>query len=460
MVISFRLFFSYSNLNDRESPRVFAQGSRAITKYCAAYLSLSTMSTPRVLISGASVAGPALAYWLVRAGCRVTIVERAPTLRTAGQGLDVRDTAREVIKRMGIFDLMKERSSHEEGIEIVDSNNHCFARFVVDNESGNGDSGTCDIEILRGELAGILFDITKNDVSYIFGDMVESMKHTEKEVDVRFTNGTPAATFDLVVAADGLRSKIRGMTFGNDQSHIRSLGSYISYFSIPRTAIDTMWARVHWVKGGRVVVMRPDNVGLTRAFLMLTAYEKSDERLSRLKEASKTGVQAQKELTFDLFKDADWETPRILDGMYQSDDFYLQHVAQVRLDRWSSGRVTMVGDAAYAPSPFSGMGTSLAFLGAYVLAGEISRQPGNIPDALNSYERILRPHVESIQKLAPGVPWIAQPQSILGIRLLESVIWGAGILSDSWLSRVLGKIPKFLPFSNKRFHLPDYVAFK
>jgi 2-polyprenyl-6-methoxyphenol hydroxylase-like FAD-dependent oxidoreductase len=141
------------------------------------------MSEPRVLVSGASVAGPALAYWLVRAGCKVTVVERGPSLRSAGQGIDVRDAARDVVKRMGIFDRIRDRSSHEEGMEYVDSNNDCYARFRVD-KSGKGNSMTSDIEILRGELAGILFDITKDSVSYIFGDMVKSLEETDKEVNV------------------------------------------------------------------------------------------------------------------------------------------------------------------------------------------------------------------------------------------------------------------------------------
>ena len=117
--------------------------------------------------------------------------------------------------------------------------------------------------------------------------------------------------------------------------------------------------------------------------------------------------------------------------MHESDDFYLQHVAQVRLDRWSSGRVTVVGDAGYAPSPFAGMGTSLAFIGAYVLAGEISRQPNDIPAALESYERVLRPYVESIQQLPPGVPWIALPQSTLGVRVFQTIYVGCrGAVQD------------------------------
>lgn len=137
------------------------------------------MLKPRILISGASVAGPALAYWLVRAGCKVTVVERAPSLRSVGQGLDVCDAARDVIKRMGISDRIRDKSSHEEGLEFADSNNRCFARFDVD-KSGKGESITCDVEILRGELAGILFDVTNEDFFYIFGDVVESLEETDK----------------------------------------------------------------------------------------------------------------------------------------------------------------------------------------------------------------------------------------------------------------------------------------
>lgn len=208
------------------------------------------------------------------------------------------------------------------------------------------------------------------------------------------------------------------------------------------------------------MVLRPDNMGRTRAFLGLTAYEKSDERLIRLNKASKEGISAQKALVQELFQDADWEISRILKGMHESDDFYMQDIGQVRLDRWSSGRVTVVGDAGYAPSPYTGMGTSIAFIGAYILAGEISRQPNNIPAALESYERVLRPYVESIQKLAPGVPWIGYPQSKLGVRALETVVWGASVLSGTGIDTLFSKLAALLQISEKPFDLLEYEAFR
>ena len=416
------------------------------------------MPKPKILISGASVAGPALAYWLVRAGCQVTVVERASSLRWAGQGIDIRDAGRDVAKRMGIWQRIRDQSSHEEGIEVFSSKNRCIARFGVD-ESGKGESFTSDVEILRGELGRILYDVTREDASYIFGEMVESLEETENEVRVSFANGTTAATFDLVVAADGLGSKIRSMAFGEDSSHIRSLDSYIAYFSVPKGSEDLAWAKLHWFTKGRTVMIRPDNVGRTRAFLGVTAYDSSDERIARLAKASTEGVPAQKALLQELFQNNDWEVPRLLKGMNESDDFYLQHIAQVRLDHWSKGRVAMLGDAGYCPSPFTGMGTSLAFIGAYVLAGEISRQPDNITAALEAYERVLQPYVQDVQKLPPGIPWLINPQSAMGVRALENFAWGAKLLSRLGIGTLFSKLAEHFP-AGKKFQLPDYEAFR
>lgn len=413
-----------------------------------------------VLISGASIAGPALAYWLIRAGCRVTVVERAPTLRSAGQGVDIRDSAREVVKQMGIFDTIRNKSSHEEGLRLVDGDNRMLASFGVDLESGNGDSPTSDVEILRGELAGILFDETKEDVSYIFGDMIQSLEETEGSTRVTFANGTPTTAYDLVVAADGMGSKTRELVFGKGSAQIKSLNSYVSYFSVPIGSTDSMWARVHWIPGGRNISVRPDNVGRTRAFMTVTAYDGADPRLVRFAKAAKEGISAQKALVQEMFQDGDWEVPRLLEGMHVSTDFYMQHVAQVRLERWSSGRVTVVGDAGYAPSPFTGMGTSLAFIGAYVLAGEISRQPHDVRAALESYERVLRPYVESVQKLPPGIPWLVNPQSKIGVRVLETFGWICGKVAGTWISAFFTKLGDFVPAGNLPFTLPEYEAFK
>ena len=190
-----------------------------------------------------------------------------------------------------------------------------FASFGVDDESCQGDSFTSDVEILKGELAGILYNVTKDDVSYIFGDMVESLEETETEVRVHFAQGTPTTAFDLVVAADGISSKIRSMAFGSDSTHIKSLNTYVTYFSIPHSDTDTMWSRSHWITKGRNIMLRPDRMGTVRAFKMLSCWDKTDGRVGRLEKASKEDTAAQKALDQDLFQDGDWEIPRILKGM-------------------------------------------------------------------------------------------------------------------------------------------------
>ncbi|PQE31308.1 hypothetical protein CJF32_00001888 [Rutstroemia sp. NJR-2017a WRK4] len=406
------------------------------------------MSKPHILISGASVAGPALAYWLIRAGCRITVVERAPALRTTGQGIDIQKSARDVVKKMGIFERIRERSSKEEGTEIVAADNRPIARFAVDLESGN--SVTSDVEILRGELAKILYEVTCDDVRYVFGDMVESLEELEGGVRVGFANGMPEETFDLVVAADGIGSKIRRMVFGRDAANVRSLNAYVSYFSVPLGDTDTMWSRAYWVPGGRCTYLRPDNVGRTRAFLSVTAYDGSDPRLARFEKVAKEGIPAQKELVREIFSDIGWEVPRVLDGL----------LVQLRMKSWSKGRVSLVGDSGFAPSPFTGMGTSLAFIGAYVLAGEISKQLDNIPAALDEYEKVLRPYVEDVQSLPWGIPWIVNPQSAWGVKVWKTFLRGLGFLENTGVLGLLLKAAKYLPSRGKKFELPEYEAFK
>lgn len=101
----------------------------------------------------------------------------------------------------------------------------------------------------------------------------------------------------------------------------------------------------------------------------------------------------------DAFAGDGWRTGEIIDTLPDADDLYFDTVSQVRMDRWSSGRVALVGDAAYAPAFLSGQGTSIAIAGAYVLASELVRhdQPER---AFAAYERSLRGYVERNQKLA------------------------------------------------------------
>ncbi|GLW89657.1 FAD-dependent monooxygenase [Actinokineospora globicatena] len=377
----------------------------------------------RVLISGASIAGPALAYWLHRYGMSPTVVERATEMRLGGQTVDLRGAGRTVIERMGLEQAARERITHEEGVHFVDDRDHVRASFG--SESLDGDGFVTELELLRGELADLLYQRTRDDTEYVFGDEITGLTETGDGVDVTFRTG-PYRRFDLVVLADGFRSRTRDLVFA-DIARTRSFGLYTAYFTIPRAESDGSWARWYNAPGRRVVLLRPDNQGTTRASLNFLSAHKGIDRLQ---------TPAQKEFLRRHYAGAGWETPRVLDGMDGSPDFYFESVGQMHLQRWSRGRIVVVGDAGYCASPLSGMGTSLALVGAYVLAGELSRHAGH-RDAFQAYETILRPYVTQAQKVSWFAPRIASPKSRTGIRALHTA---AGIATNPRFSRLVSRV--------------------
>ncbi|SFO86100.1 FAD-dependent monooxygenase [Amycolatopsis rubida] len=389
-----------------------------------------------VLISGASIAGPALAYWLHRHGMTATVIERAPELRLGGQTVDLRGAGRTVIERMGLEQAARDRVTHEEGLRFVDDRDRVRASFASD--ALDGDGFVTELELLRGELADLLHQHTREDTRYVFGDEITGLTDTGDGVDVTFRTG-PDQRFDLVVLADGFRSRTRDLVFA-DLASTRSFGLYTAYFTIPRTGSDARWARWHNVPGRRVVLLRPDNQGTTRATLSFLHPEPGLDRLR---------APAQQDFLRRHYADAGWETPRVLEAMGDAPDFYFESVGQMRLRRWSRGRIAAVGDAAYCASPLSGMGTSLALAGAYVLAGELSRHPGH-REAFRSYETIMRPYVAQAQNVSWLAPRLASPKTRTGIRLLTTA---ARLAAHPRVSRVTAR------FANPpadAVDLPDY----
>jgi 2-polyprenyl-6-methoxyphenol hydroxylase-like FAD-dependent oxidoreductase len=395
-----------------------------------------------ILISGAGIAGPTLAFWLVRYGMKVTVIERAPQLRTAGQTIDIRGAGLEVVKKMGLEDIIRAKTTQEQGINFVDRENRIQAAFPV--ETMGGQSFVSEIEIVRGELATLLYDQTCNDVEYIFGDKITAIVDRGDRVQVSFAKEADR-DFDLIVIADGQSSKTRELFFDTSTSPIYRLGQYTSYFSIPYEESDGTWSRWYNAPGGRVVMLRPDGKGTTttRAFLTISSSPNGLEKLD---------VDGQKAEIHKLFADAGWETPRVLSAMEKSTDFYLQEVAQVKMDTWSKGRVVLLGDAAYCPSPISGMGTSVAIVGAYILAGEIARHEDH-KDAFASYETLLRPYITKAQSLPPGAPRFATPQTEWGIYILNTVL---SVVSFGVRVGVARFFKRFLSPPAESIKLPTY----
>jgi len=394
------------------------------------------MNQRTVLISGAGIAGPAVAFWLSRYGVRPVVIERADKLRLGGQNVDIRGAGRIVVRRMGIEKEILAATTGEKGLRFVDARNTTKAEFPAGTSDSDG--FTAELEILRGELAGILYNQTQNDTEYVFGDHITDVREHDDRITVFFAKGKPR-DFDLVIAADGIRSRTRALVFGSE-AEIRELGLYMAYFTIPRIASDDAWWSWYNAPKRRVISLRPDNVGTTRALISFISEPRGYERL---------GVEEQKNILCKLFADAGWEAPRILAALKDSTDVYFESIGQVHAPRWSRGRVALVGDAGYCPSPISGMGTSLAFVGAYVLAGEIGKNE-NYREAFASYERIMRPYVQRAQQLPPGAPGLAHPNTNMGIAIFHGC---ARIAAMIQATGVMNKL--FTPTADK-FELPDY----
>jgi 2-polyprenyl-6-methoxyphenol hydroxylase-like FAD-dependent oxidoreductase len=396
------------------------------------------MNQKKILISGASIAGPTLAFWLNRFGFTTTIVERNDSLRLGGQNIDIKGAAQQIAQLMGIEDEIRAADTGELGVRFVDKNEITKAELP----KGESEIGTSELEILRGDLAQILYNHTKDDTEYLFGNQTVSLDEFENGIKVSFQNGEER-TFDLVICADGIRSRTRFLIFG-DEPVVRFLNLYISYFTIPKTPSDSRWARWYNATGSRVIFIRPDNVGTARASFSFLSEPKGYEQKS---------LAEQKEILKQKFADAGWEATRILATLDNDTEIYFDGISQVIAPNWSKGRCAMTGDAAFCPSPLSGMGASLSMVGAYILAGELSRH-SDYKQAFAGYEKLLRPYVNEIQKLPPGVPHLAHPKSQIGISIFNTVI---NIIS----SKVVKKIASLFTKKNKSstddsIVLPEY----
>lgn len=395
------------------------------------------MTAPlNVLVCGASVAGPALAYWLQRAGHRVTVVERSAEFRRGGQNVDVRGAGRVVLREMGMEADVLAAGTGEVGLRFVDEAGAVLAEFPAG--SGDSDGPTAEAEILRGELSRLLVEAGGPDVEYIVGDYITGLHQEAEHVTVDFANGA-VRQFDLVAVAEGTRSRTRDLVF--DQVQFRDLGLYTAYGTIPRTAGDDDWWRWFNAPGGRTITLRPDNVGTTRVTLSFLSppggYEDMDPRDQRAALRRR-------------FAGAGWEAARILDALDSDAELYVDHMTQVLASRWSSGRVVLLGDAAWCATPLSGMGTTLAVTGAYVLAGELARHDDH-SQAFLSYENRMRPAVSRAQKLPPGTPRLAHPKSRVGVAALRTALR----LSRSAPARFVADRIDF-GSAGEEFELPQY----
>lgn len=392
----------------------------------------------KVLVSGASIAGPTLAFWLAKYGFNVTVVERSKSLRLGGQNLDVRGAGRAIARMMGVEKEILAANTGEIGLQFVNKDNQVEAAFPRDGVDGF----TSEAEILRGDLVNILYNRTKDDVTYVFGKYITAINQDDDSVKVTYSDDV-AEVFDLLVAADGVRSSTRQLIFG-DEPEIKFIGLYNAWYTIPKKETDTKWARWYTAPGSRVMVIRPDNHGTVRASFSFLSNNTSYQKLSNSE---------QKKILKEKLSGAGWEADRLMEEIEKNDDVYFDGISQVYAPKWFNGRTGMIGDAAYCPTPLTGMGTTLAMVGAYLLAGELSRHEKH-EEAFVAFEKRMRPFVEDVQRLPPGVPWLAHPKSKFGVAVVNAI---AGILASSpvkKISKLFGSKEKDV--TKDKIELPDF----
>ena len=406
------------------------------------------MARLNVLISGGGIAGNAIALMLVRQGHRCTVVERFPKLRTSGLQIDLRGHGIEVLKRIKLEEAFRARAAKEEGMQIVDKNGRRRAFFPA-NKPGTGAKGgaqnfTSEYEIMRGDLAQLLWEQARDvGTKFIFGTSITSIESQpsagdHEEVQVTFENGDKGS-YDLLIGADGVHSRTRRMLLADptyphkvDPAHPNGFypitGTYIGYFTVPMPIEpgEQYVATIYMATGGRGVMTRrndPDN-------LQVYAGGKGG-----IFDGVKRGdVPAEKAAIRNQLQGAGWKVEQMLDGMDKSDNFYCERLGLVKIPKWSNtaGNVVLLGDAAYCPSVNTGMGTTSALVGAYVLSREIEKHCGGelgakgLRAALEGYETKFRPFMDQVQE---GVLEDKGPSAPSGEWGLTVFYWLAAVMA-------------------------------
>ncbi|KAF2634161.1 FAD/NAD(P)-binding domain-containing protein [Massarina eburnea CBS 473.64] len=426
---------------------------------------MSMQKPHSILISGAGVAGTTLALALARHPTMnpkpiITLIERSPVPRTTGQAIDIRGPGVKVIRKLGIEEKIRAKHTTETGITFLGRGGQQIARFDTTGDADNQSFSTSEFEVLRGELVQLLMEETEEarkksgtEVKTVYGELIESLNDEKDGVTVNFANGKlESQKFDAVIATDGTGSRTRSMIFPEHKSLdcVKPLGFYIAYFTVPRLEHDTdLWQWYH-AAGGLAIHMRPHRNKKTMG-VYLSIVLPSKVQSPEIEAVIAKGVDAQKEMLRDRFKNAGWQIDRVLKEMDTTEDFYFQQSALVVTPKWASGRCAILGDAAFAAM---GVGTSNAMIGAYMISGELanvkSNDAGEIAAALARYESGLRPLAGKNQMPPPGFPQLANPQTEWGIGVFHAVAKTVA------LTRLDKLLMKFGEPSEDAWKLPEY----
>jgi 2-polyprenyl-6-methoxyphenol hydroxylase-like FAD-dependent oxidoreductase len=361
----------------------------------------------KVLISGASIAGPVLAYWLSTRGFDVTVVERAPALRkTGGHAIDLFRPAMEISERMGVLPRIEARAT---GTAVLTAHRPWASRPArIDYLKLERAMSDRHVEIMRDDLSEIYYGATRDAVEYQFDDQITSISD---DGDVTFTHGVPRR-FDVVVGADGLHSGVRRLTYGDDVAE-SFLGGYLSVVSVPKSLAHDGEMTGYFEPGRVAMVYTAEHLDDARAVFIF--------RPTSPLEYDHRDVPRQKDQLRTAFAGTSAEVDTWLDEVDRTPTFYFDAITQLEMTSWSRGRVTLVGDAGYCPGPAVGGSTSLAVYGAYVLAAELARADGDHTAAFAAYERTMMPSVLGSRRLARVNAKTIVPATRWGVRALVGI---------------------------------------
>ncbi len=358
----------------------------------------------KILVSGASIAGPVLSYWLTRHGYDVTVVERAPVLRkTGGHAVDLFRPAMEISERMGVLSRIEE---HATGTRVLNVHRPWASKPArIDYLKLIGAVSDRHVEIMRDDLSEIYYDASHHDVEYVFGDQITAITD---DGDVSFEHGAPRK-FDLIVGADGLHSGVRRIVFGDDVPE-RFLGGYLAVVSVPKSLARDGAMDGYFEPDRVAMVYTADHLDDARAVFIFKPRQPLDY--------DHRNVARQKDQLRGAFGGMSAQVDRWVEEVEHTPTFYFDAITQLELTSWSRGRVTLVGDAGYCPGPAVGGSTSLAVYGAYVLAGEIAKAGGDPAVAFEGYEATMAPSVLGSRSLARVNAKTLVPGSRWGVRAL------------------------------------------
>lgn len=320
------------------------------------------MAPLSILIVGGGVAGNALATLLlllplpVKDSPHITVLERSAAGLSHGQNIDVRGTGIDILDKLGVEDRVRAATTGEEGVRIVDAKNQIWAQMAAD-KTGKVQTGTSDVEILRGRLTQILTERSRGvseevqrlggkGVRFVVRDWLASIEQDGDRVRVVFANSGEEESYDLVVGADGLQSATRKMVWGlqGEEERVKRLGAYCGFFSMPKGETDSLWRRWYHAPGRKSIMVRPsDQAG--RSTVLMIVVNDDDPRFGEAAKVGRESVSRQKTLLGEYFKNAGWESERLIAEMNASEDFYYDAVSQIKMDSWGKGRVVLVGDA-------------------------------------------------------------------------------------------------------------------